>query len=196
MKKQKIINILKIIIGSMIVALAISNIHARYKIAEGGQLGVELLIYNWLKISPSISSAIIDITVFIVSYFVIGKRYFNNAIFGTISYSLFYLLFQKLPYLLPNWSNNLIIATIVGGLLVGTGCGIVVKSEGACGGDDSLALIISKITKLNISISYFILDIIIIMISLTYIEISNIFYSLLTAIISSAVIGIIYNKKY
>lgn len=195
MKNKKMQEILEIIIGSMLVALAISNIHVRYKIAEGGQLGIELLFYNWFNISPAISSFIMDFIMFVISFFVLGKKYFNNAIFGTISYSLFYLFFQNVPYLLPDLSNNLLIATILGGLLVGFGCGIVVKNSGACGGDDSLALILSKITKLNISICYFILDLIVILISLTYINSINIFYSLLTAIISSLVIGFVYNKN-
>ena len=158
---KKIKETLQIIIGSMLVAFAISNIHARYKIAEGGQLGTELLFYNWLGISPAISSLIIDFIIFIISFFVLGKKFFNNAIFGTLSYSLFYFLFQKTPYLLPNLSNNLILAAILGGILVGVGCGIVVRCSGACGGDDSLALMLSKITKLNISICYFVLDLII-----------------------------------
>lgn len=195
MKENKLKEIIRLLIGSMVVAFAISNIHSRYQIAEGGQLGIELLLLNWFDISPAISSIVIDFLMFIISYFVLGKKFFNNAILGTISYSLFYLLFQNIPYLLPNLSNNLLIATLLGGVLVGIGCGIVVKSSGACGGDDSLALIISKITKLNISISYFILDLIIIIISLSYVKGINIIYSLITAVISSLVIGLVYNKK-
>ena len=195
MKNEKINNIIKIIIGTMLVSFAISNIHARYEIAEGGQLGTELLFYNWLGISPAISSIVIDFIMFIISYFVLGKKFFNNAILGTISYSLFYFLFQNTPYLLPDLSNNLLMATILGEILVGIGCGFVIKSNGACGGDDSLALVISKITKLDISISYLILDLIIVMISLSYVNGINIIYSLLTAVISSLVIGLVYNKK-
>jgi uncharacterized membrane-anchored protein YitT (DUF2179 family) len=87
------------------------------------------------------------------------------------------------------------VATIIGGILVGIGGGLVVKSCGACGGDDTLALILSKITKCNISISYFILDLIVIIMSLSYLSGINVFYSLLTAAISSFIIGLIYNKK-
>ena len=195
MKQGKIKNIIMLVGGAMIVAFALSNIHSRYKIAEGGQLGIELLFYKWFSLSPAISSLIIDFTMFFVSFLVLGKKYFRNAIVGTLSYSLFYFLFQNSPYLLPNLSNNLMFASIIGGLLVGVGCGLVVKSSGACGGDDILALILSKTAKLNISISYFVLDIIVILLSLSYLRGINIFYSVLTAIISSVIIGVIYNKK-
>ena len=195
MKKKNLREINILIIGSMIVAFAISNIHVRYKIAEGGQLGIELLLLNWLGISPAISSFVMDFIMFIISFFILGKKYFNNAIVGTMAYSLFYFLFQNIPYLLPDLSHNLLLATIIGGLLVGIGCGFVVKSSGACGGDDSLALILSKITKLDISLSYFVLDFIIILISLSYVKGIYVIYSLLTAVISSFIIGLIYNKK-
>lgn len=195
MKQNKLKDIIILLIGTLIVAFAISNIHSRYKIAEGGQLGIELLLFNWFDISPAISSLIIDIMMFSISFFILGKKYFNNAIIGTLLYSLFYFLFQNIPYLLPDLSHNLLLATITGGTLVGIGCGFVVKSSGACGGDDSLALILSKITKLNISICYFILDLIVIFMSLTYLSGINIVYSLLTAVVSSYIIGLIYNKK-
>ena len=195
MKQNKIKDIIRLIIGAMLVAFAISNIHARYKIAEGGQLGIELLFYRWFSITPAISSLIIDAIMFTISYFVLGKKYFSNAVVGTVSYSLFYFLFQNLPYLIPNLSNNLVLASIIGGVLVGIGCGLVVRSSGACGADDSLALLLSKMTKWNISISYLLLDIIVILISLSYLRGINIFYSLLTSITSSIIIGVIYNKK-
>ena len=195
MKKLKSMDIIKIIFGTMIVAFALSNIHARYKIAEGGQLGIELLFYHSFAITPALSSLIIDCIIFAISFFVLGKKHFSNAVFGTITYSLFYYVFQNIPYILPDLSNNLLLATFLGGILIGIGCGIVVKYNGACGGDDSLALMLSKITKLNISICYFFVDVIIILLSLTYLKGSHILYSLLTAATSSFIIGLIYNKK-
>ena len=195
MKKDKLIEIIRLLIGTMVVAFAISNIHARYQIAEGGQLGTELLFYNWFGVSPAISSLIIDIIIFTISFFVLGVKYFQNAIIGSLLYAAFYFLFQNIPFLLPDLSHDLLLATLLGGILVGIGCGLVVKSSGACGGDDSLALILSKVTKLDISISYFVLDLIVILMSLTYLKGINILYSLLTAAISSFIIGIIYRKK-
>lgn len=194
MNKNKVFEILRIVLGSGMVAFAIYNIHARCGIAEGGQLGIELLLYNWFNISPAISSVIMDTMFYILGIIVLKNKFAVNALVGTLSYSLFYFIFQHIPYLLPDFSNNLLLASILGGIIVGIGCGMVVKSEGACGGDDSLALVISKITKLHISISYFVLDVLIILVSLSYISFTDIFYSLLTAIISSITIGFIYNK--
>lgn len=195
MKKLILYDKIIIIIGTFIVAFAMNNIHARFGISEGGQLGVELLFYNWFNISPAISSIVIDMIFYTIGFLVFGKRFLINAITGTISYSLFYYMFQNMPYLLPNFENNMLIISIVGGILIGIGCGMVVKMHGTCGGDDAAALTLSKITKIPISICYFIMDVIVISLSLTYININNVWYSLLTSFISSIIIGIIYNKE-
>ena len=193
-KNNKYIDKLLIILGSAIVAFGLYNIHSRCGIAEGGQLGVELLFFNLLGISPGIVSIIIDGTMYIIGSLLFGKKFFFNAILGAVSYSGFYLLFENTTTFFPNLSNNLLLASIIGGIMVGIGCGIVIKNNGACGGDDALALIISKIFKLPVAISYFILDAIVILMSLSYINIVNIIYSFITALISSILIGWISKK--
>ncbi len=193
-KNKKHIDKLLIILGSAIVAFGLFNIHSRCGIAEGGQLGVELLFFNLLGISPGIVSIIIDSTAYIIGSVLLGKKFFFNAILGAVSYSGFYLLFENTTTLFPNLSSNLLLASIIGGIMVGIGCGIVIKNNGACGGDDALALIISKVFKLPVAISYFILDAVVILMSLSYINIANIIYSFITAIISSILIGWISNK--
>ena len=192
---KKYIDKILIIIGSAIVAFGIYNIHSRCNIAEGGELGIELLIYNLLGISPAIISLLIDVTSYTLGTLVFGKKFLINAIIGTISYSFFYFAYEHMPMIFPDLSNQLLLASIVGGFLVGIGCGIVIRNGGACGGDDSIVLIISKTTRLPLSISYFLLDLIVILLSLSYIKVEQIGYSLLTAIISSLLIGYISKVK-
>ena len=192
---NKITDKLLIVLGSMIVAFGLFNIHSRCGIAEGGQLGVELLFFNLLGISPGIVSIIIDATAYIIGSLLFGKKFFFNAILGAVSYSGFYLLFENTNTFFPNLSNNLLLASIIGGIMVGVGCGIVIKNNGACGGDDAIALIISKLSKLPIAISYLLLDLIVILMSLSYIDATNIIYSFITATISSIIIGCIAKTK-
>lgn len=194
-KNKKYIDKILIILGSAIVAFGIYNIHSRCNIAEGGELGTELLLYNLLHISPAIVALIIDMTAYIIGSVLFGKKFLLNALIGTISYSFFYFIFENTPSIFPDLSNNLLLASIVGGVLVGIGCGIVICNKGACGGDDAIALIISKTFKTPVSISYFVLDALVIIMSLSYIEPNKIIYSFLTAFISSVIIGYISKKS-
>ena len=193
-KKINIKDILIIIIGAMIVAFALCNIHSKMNISEGGQLGVELLLLKWFNISPSISSFIIDFSLYLLGFLILGKKFFINAIIGTLSYSIFYHIFEIYPINI-NLPNNLLLISILGGIIVGIGCGLIVRKNGACGGDDSLAQIIRKLTKLPLAICYFIMDVVIILISLSYIPFNIIIYSFITSFTSSIIIGTIAEYK-
>ena len=51
-----------------------------------------------------------------------------------------------------------VLAALAGGLFVGVGVGLVVRAGGASGGDDALALIIARISRLPISLAFFFTD--------------------------------------
>lgn len=84
---------------------------------------------------------------------------------------------------------------MLAGLFVGVGVGIVVRAGAAAGGDDALALIISKITSMTIGKVYLIGDISVLLLSLSYLSTYDIFWSLIAVSISGKTIDYIYNYK-
>lgn len=186
--KNKITHYLLLTVGTGILAFGLFNIHEQSQITEGGVLGVILLLNHWFKISPSISGIIIDLSCYLLAWKLFGSQFLKNALFASFSFSLWYSVWEKAGYMLPNFSNNPIIASILGALFVGISVGIVIRQGGAAGGDDVLALAISKAVKCKISQAYLVTDIIILLLSLSYIPFSKIFYSLITVILSSFII--------
>ena len=190
MKKNKTFEILCIVLGSIIVSFAVCFIHSKTSLTEGGQIGVELLLQHWFNISPAYSSVFIDLLLYILGFIILNKKFRINAIIGTLTYSISFFIFERVYLSLP-FLNNLLLSSIIGGVLVGIGCGIVVGHIGSCGGDDSLALILNKILKLPLFVCYFTIDLMVIIISMSYIDIKIIPYSILTSFISSLIIDII-----
>ena len=88
-------------------------------------------------------------------------------------YSASYALWEQFPPSSPICPLPLL-AAVVGGLFVGLGVGLVVQIGGACGGDDALAMVISKLSKLPISKCYLATDVTVLLLSLTYIPLWNI----------------------
>ncbi len=99
--------------------------------------------------------------------------------------------------MMANLSSQPILAAILGGLFVGIGVGIIVRQGGSSGGDDALALAISKITKMRLSSAYLFTDISVLILSLSYIPLKKIAFSLITVTISSFVIDFIegFNRE-
>lgn len=121
--------------------------------------------------------------------------FLKNAIIGTIGFSLFYNIQEYFGHILPDLSNYPVLAAILGGIFVGVGAGLIIYSGGASGGDDALAIIISKICKCKISKAYFFADLAVLTLSLSYIPLSKILYSLITVSVSSSIAGEIHSLK-
>ena len=129
-----------------------------------------------------------DMACFAVGLRFLGKTFAKYSLVASFGFAFFYSIFERFPPLLPDLSSNPLLAAILGGLFVGIGVGLVVRVGGAAGGDDALALVISHLTKYKIARVYLVTDLIVLALSLSYIPMSNIAYSLITVMISSYMI--------
>ncbi len=191
--RLKIKNYGIIVVGSFILAFGVFNIHAQADLTEGGILGMILFLNRWFGINPSISSLVMDYLLFAIGAMVLGREFLKYSLFASLSFSLFYWLVSTLGPQLYWVSSSNILSAVIGGIFVGIGVGIVVRLGGACGGDDTVALIIKKTTGIKVSITYLIMDTTVLLLSLSYIPLSKIIYSFITVIVSSVLIQIIKN---
>ncbi len=180
--------VLIILIGTAILSFGIVNLHRRAAITEGGVLGMILLLNHWLEIAPSLVSPFLDILCYALAFRTLGKDFLKVSAFATLSLASFFSLWEHLPPLLPDLSAYPLLAAIVGGGFVGVGVGLVVRQGGSTGGDDALALAISKLTGCRISLAYLATDLTVLLLSLSYIPLQRIAYSIVTVTFSSFLI--------
>lgn len=184
-----------LLLGVAILAFGLFNIHSQSNITEGGVLGMILLLKHWTGISPGITGICLDSLCYFFGYKFLGKEFLKNALVASVGFSLFYNIYEQIGYVIPDLSGKPLLAAILGGLFVGIGVGLVVRMGGASGGDDALALVISKLSGCNISKAYFATDFIVLLLSLTYIPVQKIFFSLITVTLSSFIIGRIHREQ-
>ena len=181
--------------GAAILAFGMYNIHSRSLITEGGVLGMTLLLQHWFGITTGISGLCLDALCYFLGFRMLGRVFLKNALTASLCFSVFYNLFEHAGYLLPDLSPYPLAAAVLGGCLVGAGVGLVVREGGAAGGDDALALVLSKLLRCKISLAYLSTDITVLLLSLSYIPFKNILYSLVTVTISSFLIGLFQKKE-
>lgn len=182
-----------ILLGAAICSFGIHNIHQRTNITEGGVIGLMLLIEHWLKISPAYITPILDISCYLLAFKYLGKNFIKLSVVSTFCISVCYKVWEQLPFLLPDLSSHPLIAALLGGMFVGIGVGLIIRQGGSSGGDDALALTISHTTHWRLSRSYLFTDITVLLLSLSYIPVFNIIFSLLTVTVSSYLIDWIKN---
>ena len=183
--------VIKIFLGAIILSFGIYNIHEQSSVTEGGVIGLNLLVHHWFGISVAYITPVLDITCYLLGLKYLGKRFLVVSLFSTMLYSGFYKFWELFPPIFPNLENHMLVAAILGGLFVGGGAGIIVSSGGSSGGDDALALVISKKFNFKISSAYLFTDISVLLLSLSYIPLGKIFFSLITVTISSYTIDYI-----
>lgn len=177
--------------SSAFQAFGMYHIHALADVTEGGVLGLTLLLEYWFSISPAISGAILNGLCFLLGWRILGKEFIGYSIFAAAGFSLGYRFFEQFPHLWPQLVNYPLIASVLGALFIGIGAGLCVRSGGATTGDDALAMSISHKFKLPIQNFYLISDLTVLALSLTYIPVKRILYSLLTVILSGQIISLI-----
>lgn len=183
------------VLGSAILAFGLYNVHSFSGVTEGGVLGLTLLLHHWFNISPSISGLIMNIICYAIGFKLLGKEFIAYSVFAGGGFSAFYAIFERFDPLWPQLASMPLAAAIIGAIFVGVGVGICVRANSAPSGDDALAMSLSSVTGLGIQWIYLISDVIVLLLSLSYIPIGKLVYSLLTVILSGQIIGLIQKIK-
>lgn len=183
------------LLGSAVLAFGLYHIHSLSGVTEGGVLGLTLLLHHWLQISPAVSGLILNAACYLFGWRVLGKDFvLLSAVSGSV-FSVFYWFCERFPPLWPGISAHPLIASVAGALFVGLGVGLSVRAGGAPGGDDALAMGLSRLTGINIQWIYLASDLIVLLLSLSYIPLRRIAYSLLTVVLSGQIIGLVAGKR-
>jgi len=187
--KFRIKEILVLLLGSAILAFGLYNVHAQSNVTEGGVLGLTLLLEKWFSVSPAISGLVMNSLCYYLGWKAMGGRFIVYSCISGGAFSVFYYIFEQFEPIWPAICDYPLIAALAGAVFVGVGVGICVRVGGAPGGDDALSMSLSKFLKKDIQWIYLFSDLLVLGLSLTYIPVRRILYSLLTVLLSGQIIG-------
>ena len=195
LRALKPFNCLVALLSSAFLGFGLYHVHSFSGVTEGGVLGLTLLLEHWFKISPSVSGAVLNAICYALGWRLLGKSFIAYSAIATVGFSLSYKVCEFFGPLWPGLSEMPLLASVVGAIFVGIGAGLCVRAGGATGGDDALSMSLAHITKWNIEWIYLGSDLVVLLLSLSYIPLSRIGYSLLTVILSGQIIGWIQRMK-
>lgn len=196
LKEMKVSSVFLLLLGSAILAFGLYNVHSVSNVTEGGILGLTLLLEYWFGISPSVSGFVLTVLCYLLGWKLLGKLFLVYSFISSIGFSAFYGIFEQFEPLFPEIGEKPLLAAVVGALFVGVSVGICVRVGGAPTGDDALAMSLERVLPVDIQWIYLISDLAALLLSLTYIPVSKIVYSLLTVILSGQIIGIMQKIRF
>ena len=182
-KNNLLIDLVGITLGAALYSLAVTGINIPSKLADGGVTGIALLLNNLFGFAPSITSLLINLPLLLFSLFIFGKQEFLRTIVGTFALVFFLRTWESLHIHFA--VQNLLVNSLMTGLLSGIGCGLVFRFGGSTGGTDILYQAFEKYFQIKIGKSLFLITFSILVVSLLYLDLRHFFYTLISCSILS-----------
>ena len=151
-----------IVIGTLLYGFGFNGFILANEIVPGGLTGLCSLLFYSTKIPVSLSYATFNIILLLIAYKILGLRFMLNSIFGIVSLTLSLMFFEWLLGNQPIIQDEPFMSIVIGGILCGTGLGIIFSSNGSTGGTDIIGAIINKYRNMSIGRALFFCDIFII----------------------------------
>ena len=188
-------------LGCIIVALSYNLFIAPNNIVPGGVGGIAVIINSLFGIENSLTILILNIFLLILSYFLLGREKTRATLLGSL---LFPVLIKGTEYL-SVWihfdTSKVLLMALIGGIMFGTGAGLIFKAGFTTGGTDIVNQIISKYAKISMGKSMLVSDGFIVLSSGVFFGLTGMLYSILVLYMISLmadriVLGISNNKMF
>lgn len=182
-----------ILFGSAMAGFGIAAFTMPAKIAGGGVNGIATILFHTFGFEPGISMLVMNIPLFLIGLKVFGPKYGLKSLLGMILLSLFVSLTGRIigytgiiPY---TDSVDIMLSALFGGLFIGSGIGLVMKSGANTGGTDILGQIVSYLTPLPLGTSLLLVDAMVIITSAFIFGIVRAMFAIISVYVSSQMIN-------
>ncbi|MBE6008482.1 MAG: YitT family protein [Lachnospiraceae bacterium] len=185
---------LLIVIGTSLLALATGMFYSPNHMIVGGFSGIGIILEALTEaqfgkgIPVSVTNLVLNIPLLIIALRFMGKGFILKTAFSTVLYSAVIAVCE----FLPQYTGDLMLAAIYGGIISGAGLGFVLMARGSTGGVDLLASIIHRSIKyISLSKIIFAIDAIIMIGGLFVFGADKAMYGIISIFIASKCISTI-----
>ncbi len=154
-------NALLILVGCIINGLAYALFLIPHHFVPGGVSGIAIILNYFAALPVGALILVLNVPVFLLGLKTMGKKYVLNSLAGMVVSSVFIDLFNKVLKL-PSATDNPVLASIYGGIMLGVGLGIVFRGRASTGGSDIIGMILSKYTGMSLGYGIMITDFVVI----------------------------------
>jgi uncharacterized membrane-anchored protein YitT (DUF2179 family) len=181
-------DVLGIILGCFISALALNMLLVPNKVAPGGASGIAVIIHHFYGINVALVLVLVNVPLFILAWYLLGTRFGINALMGILLLPLFVALTQSH---VPVITEDLLLASVYGGILLGIGIGIVFRSQGTTGGTALAAQLLHRYMGLTVGQGILGIDFFVVFLAGVVFDAELAMYGLIAVLVSARVIDLV-----
>ncbi len=135
-----------IFIGSILAAVGLEIFLVPNQIIDGGVIGISILLSHLTKIPLAVLIVVLNLPFLYIGYNQIGKTFALSTVFAVVSLAGWVAYFHPIPEL----TNDLFLAAVFGGIIVGVGVGLIIRYGGSLDGTEIIAIILDKRTGFSV----------------------------------------------
>lgn len=180
-------NILLILLGNTIYALAVVMFILPSNLITGGTTGLALLFYNTTGLPINIFVSIFNVCMFGLGAFVLGRKFILTTLISTFFYPFMLTVLQGFPQL-QTLTTDYMLSAIYAGVMIGLSIGIVIKAGASTGGMDIPPLVINKKFGIPVSVTMYIFDFSILMSQMLFANKEQVLYGIILVLIYTTVL--------
>ena len=160
--KKWAITILSILSGNALLAFTVAAFMIPHDILMGGTSGIGIMISRFFpKLDVSLMILILNVILLLTGWLVLGRKFAATTVASSFLYPMFLAMFQRIPGI-EQCTDNSLLASIFGGVLLGVALGLVMRVGSSTGGMDIVVLILNKWTHIPIAVFVWLTDFIVI----------------------------------
>lgn len=182
-----LVNLLKITVGAFIFAIAVNSFALPNNLGEGGVTGLTMILYYTNGISPALTNVFFNTILLIIGYKFLDRETIFNTLYAVVAMSLFLKLTDQLVV----QTNEVIIASMAAGALMGVGMGLIMKGNGTTAGSAILAKLANKYLGWNTSYALLFFDLIVVVPSVFVIGLESMMFTIVSLAVSTKLLDFI-----
>ena len=160
--KRVSITFLCVVGGNALLAFLVAAFIIPHDIIMGGTTGIGIVLNKTFpELDISIFVLIMNVLLLLLGLLTLGKKFALTTVASSFLYPLMLGAFQRIPGI-ENMTDNVLIAAVFAGSLMGIALGLVMRVGSSTGGMDIVTLVASKYTHTPVSIWLYITDFIVI----------------------------------
>lgn len=135
-----------LLLGSILVSVGLEIFLIPNNIIDGGMTGISIMASHLTKVQLGVFIFLFNLPFFVVGYKQIGKTFALSTLFSVICLSIGVTLLHPIPGI----TQDMLLATIFGGVILGVGVGIIIRNGGSLDGTEIIAIILDKRSAFSI----------------------------------------------
>lgn len=180
-------NILLILLGNTIYALAVVMFILPSNLITGGTTGLALLFHNTVGLPINIFVSVFNVCMFALGALVLGRKFILTTLISTFYFPFMLTVLQKFP-ILQTLTSDYMLSAIYAGVMIGLSLGIVIKAGASTGGMDIPPLVINKKLGIPVSVTMYVFDFSILMSQMLFANKEQVLYGIILVLIYTTVL--------